>query len=119
MRDLQPDEMLTDVGMPRRDGFDLRRNVRSDERLKEVPITRITPRTADRHREHARELGVDVFLGKPCEEFAQLRDLHAPARCSMMPLKSNWLYDGNAVRSLNRGHASPFLKATRHQTRRS
>ena len=70
MRDLQPDEMLTDVGMPRRDNFDLRRYVRGGDRLKGVPFIRITSRTADRYREHARELGVDVFLGKPCEESA-------------------------------------------------
>ena len=28
----------------------------------------ITSRTADKHRRHALELGVDVFLGKPYRE---------------------------------------------------
>ncbi len=63
-----PDVMLVDVEMPRMDGFDLTRNVRADARLKDVPIIMITSRTADKHRNYALELGVNVFLGKPYQE---------------------------------------------------
>ena len=63
-----PDVMLVDVEMPRMDGFDLTRNVRADARLKNVPIIMITSRTADKHRNYAMELGVNVFLGKPYQE---------------------------------------------------
>ncbi|MBS0335743.1 MAG: Hpt domain-containing protein [Proteobacteria bacterium] len=63
-----PDVMLVDVEMPRMDGFDLTRNVRADARLKGVPIIMITSRTADKHRNYATELGVNVFLGKPYQE---------------------------------------------------
>ncbi len=63
-----PDVMLVDVEMPRMDGFDLTRNVRADERLKAVPIIMITSRTADKHRNFAMALGVNVFLGKPYRE---------------------------------------------------
>ena len=63
-----PDAMLVDVEMPRMDGFDLTRNVRADARLKQVPIIMITSRTADKHRNYAMELGVNVFLGKPYQE---------------------------------------------------
>ena len=68
MRDQIPDVMITDVEMPRMDGFDLTRNVRAEELLKNLPIIMITSRTAEKHRQHATELGVDVFLGKPYEE---------------------------------------------------
>ena len=54
--------------MPRMDGFDLARNIRGDERTKAVPIIMITSRIAEKHREHARELGVDHYLGKPYSE---------------------------------------------------
>ena len=64
----RPDIMITDVEMPRMDGFELTRHVRADSSLKGLPIIMITSRTADKHREHATELGVDVFLGKPYEE---------------------------------------------------
>jgi chemosensory pili system protein ChpA (sensor histidine kinase/response regulator) len=63
-----PDVMLVDVEMPRMDGFDLTRNVRADARLKDVPIIMITSRTADKHRNFATALGVNVFLGKPYRE---------------------------------------------------
>ena len=68
LADALPDVMLVDIEMPRMDGFDLTRNVRADTRLQRVPIIMITSRTADKHRRHALELGVDVFLGKPYRE---------------------------------------------------
>jgi chemosensory pili system protein ChpA (sensor histidine kinase/response regulator) len=63
-----PDVMLVDIEMPRMDGFDLTRNVRADRRLKHIPIIMITSRTADKHRAYAKEIGVNVYLGKPYQE---------------------------------------------------
>ncbi|MBK7765807.1 MAG: response regulator [Sulfuritalea sp.] len=63
-----PDAMLLDIEMPRMDGFDLARNMRADQRLKHIPIIMITSRTAEKHRQHAAEIGVDHFLGKPYDE---------------------------------------------------
>ena len=68
LNDLRPDVMLVDVEMPRMDGFDLTRNVRGDDNLKRIPIIMITSRTADKHRNYAMEIGVNVFLGKPYQE---------------------------------------------------
>ncbi|MCD6672213.1 MAG: Hpt domain-containing protein [Burkholderiaceae bacterium] len=65
LQDRQPDVMLVDIEMPRMDGFDLTRNVRADERLHDIPIVMITSRMADKHRNHAMSLGVNVYLGKP------------------------------------------------------
>jgi chemosensory pili system protein ChpA (sensor histidine kinase/response regulator) len=63
-----PDVMLVDIEMPRMDGFDLTRNVRADKRLARVPIIMITSRTADKHQNYAKEIGVSYFLGKPYQE---------------------------------------------------
>ena len=63
-----PDVMLLDIEMPRMDGFELTRNIRGDARLKHIPIIMITSRTADKHRLHAQEIGVDHYLGKPYDE---------------------------------------------------
>jgi chemosensory pili system protein ChpA (sensor histidine kinase/response regulator) len=63
-----PDVMLVDIEMPRMDGFDLTRNIRGDRRLRKIPIIMITSRTAEKHRTVAKEIGVDVFLGKPYQE---------------------------------------------------
>ena len=64
----QPDVILSDIEMPRMDGFDFVRNVRSDERLRRLPIIMITSRTADKHRNYALEIGANHYLGKPYDE---------------------------------------------------
>jgi chemosensory pili system protein ChpA (sensor histidine kinase/response regulator) len=61
----KPTVVLSDIEMPRMDGFDLARNIRGDDRLKDLPIIMITSRIAEKHREHAMELGVNHYLGKP------------------------------------------------------
>ena len=63
-----PQVVLTDIEMPRMDGFDLVRNIRGDTRLRELPVIMITSRIAQKHREYAAELGVDHYLGKPYSE---------------------------------------------------
>ena len=68
LADELPTVVLSDIEMPRMDGFDLARNIRSDARLKHLPIIMITSRIAEKHREHAMELGVNNYLGKPYSE---------------------------------------------------
>jgi chemosensory pili system protein ChpA (sensor histidine kinase/response regulator) len=64
----RPAVVLSDIEMPRMDGFDLARNIRNDQRLAGLPIIMITSRIAEKHREHAKELGVNHYLGKPYSE---------------------------------------------------
>jgi chemosensory pili system protein ChpA (sensor histidine kinase/response regulator) len=68
LQDERPAVVLSDIEMPRMDGFDLARNIRADQRLADLPIIMITSRIAEKHREHARQLGVDHYLGKPYSE---------------------------------------------------
>jgi chemosensory pili system protein ChpA (sensor histidine kinase/response regulator) len=64
----RPTVLLSDIEMPRMDGFDLLRNVRADERLSGLPVVMITSRIAQKHHDYAIELGVDHYLGKPYSE---------------------------------------------------
>ena len=64
----RPMVLLSDIEMPRMDGFDLLRNVRADARLVGLPVVMITSRTAQKHRDYAEQLGVDHYLGKPYSE---------------------------------------------------
>jgi len=64
----RPTVLLSDIEMPRMDGFDLLRNVRADARLVGLPVVMITSRTAQKHRDYAEQLGVDHYLGKPYSE---------------------------------------------------
>jgi chemosensory pili system protein ChpA (sensor histidine kinase/response regulator) len=64
----RPDVVLSDIEMPRMDGFDLVRNMRGDPRWHDLPVIMITSRIAQKHRDHAAELGVNHYLGKPYSE---------------------------------------------------
>ena len=64
----RPAVLLTDIEMPRMDGFDLLRNVRAEPRLAGLPVVMITSRIAQKHRDFAVQLGVDHYLGKPFSE---------------------------------------------------
>ncbi|MEY8876759.1 MAG: Hpt domain-containing protein, partial [Leptothrix sp. (in: b-proteobacteria)] len=73
----RPIAVLSDIEMPRMDGFDLLRNIRSDATLASLPVIMITSRIAQKHRELAFQLGADHYLGKPYNE-DELLDLLRP-----------------------------------------
>ncbi|WP_375591917.1 Hpt domain-containing protein [Chitiniphilus eburneus] len=68
LSEVKPAVMLVDIEMPRMDGFEFTRNVRANDDTRDIPIIMITSRTADKHKNYAFELGVNVFLGKPYQE---------------------------------------------------
>ncbi len=68
LQEERPSLVLSDIEMPRMDGFDLARNIRADDQLRDLPIVMITSRIAAKHREHAMALGVNHYLGKPYPE---------------------------------------------------
>jgi chemosensory pili system protein ChpA (sensor histidine kinase/response regulator) len=68
LQERRPDVMLLDIEMPRMDGFEVARQVRHDDRLSDLPIIMISSRTGEKHQEHAAQLGVNSFLGKPFQE---------------------------------------------------
>ncbi len=70
-----PDVILVDIEMPRMDGFEFTKTLKGDKRNAHIPIIMITSRTAEKHRNRAQELGVDVYLGKPYQEEELLRNI--------------------------------------------
>jgi chemosensory pili system protein ChpA (sensor histidine kinase/response regulator) len=66
--EVSPDVMLLDIEMPRMDGFELATFLRNSERFKQLPIIMITSRTGDKHRQHAMDIGVNEYMGKPYTE---------------------------------------------------
>ncbi|MEX1670623.1 Hpt domain-containing protein [Zhongshania guokunii] len=68
-----PDVILLDIEMPRMDGFEVVSRVRSNPRLKDIPIIMISSRTGQKHRQRAFALGVHNFLGKPYQEIQLLK----------------------------------------------
>jgi chemosensory pili system protein ChpA (sensor histidine kinase/response regulator) len=81
-----PAIVLSDIEMPRMDGFDLVRNLRADPRLHDLPVIIITSRIAQKHRDHAAQLGVNHYLGKPYSEDDLLALI---ARCTGSPIAAS------------------------------
>jgi len=66
--DRVPDLMLLDIEMPRMDGYQLLEHVRSDARLRHIPVVMITSRAGQKHRKKARNAGANGYLTKPYQE---------------------------------------------------
>ncbi len=68
LRDHQPDLMLLDIEMPRMDGFEVAKRVRTMPRISELPIIMITSRTGEKHRQTGLAAGANEYMGKPFQE---------------------------------------------------
>lgn len=59
------DLLITDVEMPKMNGYTLTREVRSDPKLKNIPIIMITTKSQEADRLRGIKAGADVYIGKP------------------------------------------------------
>ena len=57
--------IVTDLNMPRMDGFELIRRVRHDQRLSATPIVVVSADTDPGTPQRVKELGVSAFFSKP------------------------------------------------------
>ncbi len=76
LQEQKPDLMLLDIEMPRMDGFELATNMKASERFKDIPIIMITSRTGQKHKDRAKEIGVERYLGKPYQEIDLLDNIN-------------------------------------------
>lgn len=60
-----PDVVITDVMMPRCDGYELLKKLRSDERLGGTPVIFLTAKGMTLDRTQGYEAGVDDYISKP------------------------------------------------------
>jgi Chemotaxis protein histidine kinase and related kinases len=59
---------IVDIEMPRMDGFDLLRSMRSTQRFAKIPVAMLTSRSGAKHRQMAMELGANQYFTKPYSE---------------------------------------------------
>ncbi|MDR5791390.1 response regulator [Caballeronia sp. LP003] len=64
-RDVRPEVIVSDVMMPRLDGFALVRALREDEALRETPVVLLSARAGEEARVDGLEAGADDYLTKP------------------------------------------------------
>ena len=75
-----PDVILTDVEMPRMDGYELLASLKKQENFRQIPVIMITSRAGDKHRQKAFEIGVSEYLVKPYEEKDLLEKIKSLAK---------------------------------------
>ena len=63
---LIPDIVLMDLALPRMDGWEATRRLKSDDRTKDIPVVALTGHALAGHAEGARQAGCDAFVTKPC-----------------------------------------------------
>lgn len=63
----RPDLILMDISIPKIDGFEATRILKSDPKTRHIPIIALTAHAMDEDRERARAVGCDGFLAKPVE----------------------------------------------------
>ncbi|MGK7955880.1 MAG: response regulator [Crocosphaera sp.] len=59
------DLIISDIEMPRLNGFELLKTIRSQENNSHIPVIMATSRTGQHHREQGEKLGANAYLGKP------------------------------------------------------
>jgi DNA-binding response OmpR family regulator len=62
---LPPDMIILDVMLPGRSGFDILRDLRSNEVTRNMPVMMLTARGQEKDRELAMRLGASLFMTKP------------------------------------------------------
>jgi PAS domain S-box-containing protein len=65
LRSQRPDVLVTDVMMPRLDGFGLLRAVREDAALRDLPVVMLSARAGDDSKVEGLDAGADDYLTKP------------------------------------------------------
>ena len=65
-QELLPDIVLMDLALPRMDGWEATRRLKSDARTRHIPIVALTGHALAGYAEGAREAGCDAFVTKPC-----------------------------------------------------
>lgn len=65
LRSARPALVITDVMMPRLDGFGLLRAIREDEALRDVPVIMLSARAGEEARVEGLDAGADDYLIKP------------------------------------------------------
>lgn len=68
IKEQQIDLVFLDVMMPEIDGFDVCRRIKSDERLRRIPVVMVTALRAKEERIKSIEAGAEDFISKPIDK---------------------------------------------------
>ena len=75
-----PSVILSDVEMPRMDGYELLATLKRQEAYRNIPVVMITSRAGEKHRQRALELGASEYVTKPYQDSVLLETIKQLAK---------------------------------------
>jgi two-component system, cell cycle response regulator DivK len=63
---LRPDVIVMDLSLPHLDGLEAARRLKRDPRTHHIPVIACTGRVSNGSPERALDIGIDVYVTKPC-----------------------------------------------------
>jgi signal transduction histidine kinase len=111
VRQWKPDLILTDVMMPRLDGFGLLREVRGDAALRETPLIMLSARAGEESRVEGMDAGADDYLVKPFSARELIARVEAHLKMALMRREAAEVLRRDVLRK------SEFLSILAHELR--
>jgi len=65
MLEERPDVLLLDIVMPNRNGYEILRSLKRDERTRSTPVVLVSSKNQESDRVWGKRQGADEYLGKP------------------------------------------------------
>lgn len=75
LRDEPPDVVISDVEMPRMNGFELTERIRSDKRTTRIPVVLVTSLESRQDKERGIDVGADAYIVKSSFDQSNLLDV--------------------------------------------
>jgi two-component system, cell cycle response regulator DivK len=75
LRDWSPEAIVLDLQLPRTDGWQLTREIKSDPRTRHIAIVVVSACVLPAERAAAEEAGCDAFINKPCDPMCIVEEL--------------------------------------------
>ncbi|MBN2562453.1 MAG: response regulator [Phycisphaerae bacterium] len=75
---VRPDLVVLDLGLPKKDGLEVCRTLKSDAATRDIPIVILSAKSQTTHRQAVLDCGADVYLVKPFDPqvlLGAIRDL--------------------------------------------
>lgn len=80
-----PSLIILDVMLPDLDGFEICRQLRHDDRTKEIPVVMLTALDRDEYRQRGQEAGATMFLTKPFDPERLMEAMRQNASAGEVP----------------------------------
>lgn len=97
LKSFSPTLILLDLSMPKMDGWELHKRIKSDPRTQHIPVIALTAHAMNGDKERALQAGFDGYLTKPISIPNFLKDLRAALQHETAPRMSPVLVSNSII----------------------